>query len=157
MANQCLSPGAWRDCRPYKEAAESANAEAMNNNLSELDTTKCRYNKIVQVQADIEDIESCGSEMKIPRVSDESSGPLTPLPNFFSRHNEDRAGPSHVDAYGSSAPLSPRPIFMLRHNEDMAGPDIEDACSVGLSVDPRPTKGETKSNKKGGVKNKKPQ
>ncbi|GAB4837903.1 hypothetical protein Ancab_027428 [Ancistrocladus abbreviatus] len=46
---ECHSLGAWRDHQSYKEAAESANAEAMNQSSSELDTMKCKANKTVQV------------------------------------------------------------------------------------------------------------
>ncbi|GAB4857948.1 hypothetical protein Ancab_015853 [Ancistrocladus abbreviatus] len=56
MVVQCLSLGDWRDRQSYKEAAESANVEAANKSLSELNTTKHRANKTVQVQADAEDL-----------------------------------------------------------------------------------------------------
>ncbi|GAB4857947.1 hypothetical protein Ancab_015852 [Ancistrocladus abbreviatus] len=89
-----------------------------------------------------------GSETKIPRVSEASLGALTPWPKFILSRQEDRAGPSSVDAYGSSAPLSLRPISKLHLYVDRAGPEIVDACSEGLSTDIKPTEGETKSNKK---------
>ncbi|GAB4843229.1 hypothetical protein Ancab_013196 [Ancistrocladus abbreviatus] len=94
----------------------------------------------------------CGSKMKIPRVFEASSGALTLQPNFVSSHNEDRAGPSFVDTYGSSASLSPRPISKLRLNIDRAGPEIVDACSGAFLLISNPPKERLKATKKWGQK-----
>ncbi|GAB4861569.1 hypothetical protein Ancab_036762 [Ancistrocladus abbreviatus] len=58
MVKQRQSLGAWRGCRSYKEVAEAANAEEVNQSSLELDVTKHKANRIVQVKAFEEDLKS---------------------------------------------------------------------------------------------------